>query len=87
MLLGSNLNILIVSPYFHPGNFRINDFAEAFVKRGHVITVLTAVPDIQMVSFIMPMASLRVREKHIMAERFIEHHSYHEVLVQMCGWH
>ena len=39
------MNILIVTPHFHPENFRINDFAEEFVKRGHVITVLTAVPD------------------------------------------
>jgi colanic acid biosynthesis glycosyl transferase WcaI len=39
------LNILIVTPHFYPENFRINDFAEEFVKRGHEITVLTAVPD------------------------------------------
>ena len=39
------MNILIVTPYFHPENFRINDFAEEFVKRGHEITVLTAVPN------------------------------------------
>jgi len=39
------LNILIVTPHFHPENFRINDFALEFVKRGHQISVLTAVPD------------------------------------------
>ncbi len=39
------MNILIVTPHFFPENFRINDFAEEFVKRGHEITVLTAVPD------------------------------------------
>ena len=39
------MNILIVTPHFHPENFRINDFAEEFVKRGHEVTVLTAVPD------------------------------------------
>jgi colanic acid biosynthesis glycosyl transferase WcaI len=39
------LNILIVTPHFHPENFRINDFAEEFVKRGHEVTALTAVPD------------------------------------------
>lgn len=39
------MNILIVTPHFYPENFRINDFAEEFVKRGHEITVLTAVPD------------------------------------------
>ena len=39
------MNILIVTPHFHPENFRINDFAEEFVKRGHGVTVLTAIPD------------------------------------------
>ena len=39
------MNILVVTPHFYPENFRINDFAEEFVKRGHDITVLTAVPD------------------------------------------
>ena len=45
MLLGNDLNILIVTPHFYPENFRINDFAEAFTKRGHEISVLTGVPD------------------------------------------
>ena len=39
------MNILVVTPHFYPENFRINDFAEEFVRRGHDITVLTAVPD------------------------------------------
>ena len=39
------MNILIVSQYFHPENFRINDFAFEFQKRGHKITVLSGVPD------------------------------------------
>ena len=39
------MNILIVTPHFYPENFRINDFAEAFTKRGHEISVLTGVPD------------------------------------------
>jgi len=45
VLLGNDLNILIVTPHFYPENFRINDFAEAFTKRGHEISVLTGVPD------------------------------------------
>ena len=39
------MNILIITPHFHPENFRINDFAEAFIERGHSITVLTSVPN------------------------------------------
>jgi len=39
------MNILIITPHFHPENFRINDFAEAFVQRGHKISVLSSVPN------------------------------------------
>ena len=39
------MNILIVTQYFFPENFRINDFAEEFKNRGHKITVLTGVPN------------------------------------------
>ena len=39
------MDILILTPHFHPENFRINDFAEEFKKRGHNISVLTAIPD------------------------------------------
>ena len=39
------MNILIVTPHFYPENFRINDFAVEFQKKGHNITVLTGIPD------------------------------------------
>jgi len=39
------MHILIVTPHFWPENFRINDFADGFIERGHKITVLTATPD------------------------------------------
>jgi colanic acid biosynthesis glycosyl transferase WcaI len=39
------LNILIVSQYFWPENFRINDLAQEWVARGHCVTVLTGVPN------------------------------------------
>ena len=39
------MNILIVTPHFYPENFRINDFAIEYNKRGHHISVLTAIPD------------------------------------------
>lgn len=40
-----SFNILIVSQYFWPENFRINDFATALVDRGHHVTVLTGKPN------------------------------------------
>jgi len=39
------LNILIVTQYFYPENFRINDFAIEFKNRGHNVTVLTGTPN------------------------------------------
>ena len=39
------MKILIISQYFFPENFRINDFAYSLVKRGHDVTVLTGLPN------------------------------------------
>jgi hypothetical protein len=38
-------NILIVSQYFYPESFRINDIASNLVKRGYKVTVLTGYPN------------------------------------------
>jgi glycosyltransferase involved in cell wall biosynthesis len=39
------VNILIVSHYFYPENFKVNDIAFDFVKKGHKVTVLTGKPN------------------------------------------
>ena len=39
------MKILIVSQYFWPENFRINDLASGLVERGHEVTVLTGMPN------------------------------------------
>lgn len=39
------MKVLIVSQYFWPENFRINDLAAKLVQNGHEITVLTGVPN------------------------------------------
>jgi len=33
------MNILIVTQYFYPEDFKVNDIAFDFVKRGHKVTV------------------------------------------------
>ena len=38
-------HILIISQYFYPEQFRINDIAMEWVKRGHKVTVLTGIPN------------------------------------------
>lgn len=39
------MKLLIVSQYFWPENFRINDLAQELVLRGHEVTVLTGLPN------------------------------------------
>ena len=39
------MKVLIVTQYFWPENFKVNDIAEDLVKRGHEVTVLTAKPN------------------------------------------
>src|SRR3990167_5595583 len=39
------MNILIISQYFWPESFRINDLAEGLAERGHQVTVLTGKPN------------------------------------------
>jgi len=45
------LNILIVTQYFWPENFRINDLASGLQARGHKVTVLTGFPNYPQGSF------------------------------------
>ncbi|HCI14991.1 MAG TPA: glycosyltransferase WbuB [Gallionellaceae bacterium] len=39
------MNVLIVSQYFWPENFRINDLVRGLCQRGHSVTVLTGLPN------------------------------------------
>lgn len=39
------MKILVVSQYFWPENFRINDLVQELVRRGHSVTVLTGIPN------------------------------------------
>lgn len=39
------MKILIVSQYFYPENFKVNDIAFDFVRKGHEVTVLTGKPN------------------------------------------
>ncbi|MCR5610588.1 MAG: glycosyltransferase family 4 protein [Clostridiales bacterium] len=39
------MNILIVSQYYYPEQFQINEIAEGLVKKGHSVTVLCGLPN------------------------------------------
>ncbi len=45
------LHILVISQYFHPETFRINNMAAEWVKRGYKVTVLTGIPNYPMGKF------------------------------------
>lgn len=44
-------HILLISQYFYPENFRVNDMAVEWVKRGYKVTVLTGIPNYPMGKF------------------------------------
>lgn len=39
------MRVLVVSQYFHPENFRVNDLVSGLVSRGHEVSVLTGQPN------------------------------------------
>ena len=41
----AQLRILVVSQYFWPENFRVNDLVKEWVQRGHQVTVFTGIPN------------------------------------------
>ncbi len=43
--MAASMRILVVSQYFWPENFRVNDLVRELVQRGHEVTVLTGVPN------------------------------------------
>ena len=40
-----NKHILVISQYFYPEQFRINDICSEWVKRGYKVTVITGIPN------------------------------------------
>ena len=39
------MRVLVISQYYYPEQFRINDICKELVKRGHRVTVLTGIPN------------------------------------------
>lgn len=48
MLRENKKHILVVSQYFYPETFRINDMCQEWVKRGYKVTVVTGIPNYPM---------------------------------------
>lgn len=49
--MGEHKHILLISQYFFPETFRVNDMACEWVKRGYKVTVLTGIPNYPMGKF------------------------------------
>ncbi|MCY1689897.1 glycosyltransferase family 4 protein [Exiguobacterium sp. SL14] len=47
----NNKHILVISQYFFPENFRINDICKEWVERGYEVTVVTGIPNYPQGSF------------------------------------
>lgn len=43
--MSNQKHILVISQYFYPEQFRINDICQEWVKRGYKVTVLTGIPN------------------------------------------
>ena len=43
--MNKKAHILVVSQYFYPEQFRINDICREWVRRGYRVTVLTGIPN------------------------------------------
>lgn len=44
-------HILVITQYFYPESFRINDMCQEWIKRGYKVTVLTGIPNYPMGKF------------------------------------
>lgn len=57
-------HILVVSQYFYPETFRINDMCLEWVKRGYKVTVVTGIPNYPMGKTFKDMASQKNAMKY-----------------------
>ncbi|BBD09566.1 glycosyltransferase family 4 protein [Desulfovibrio ferrophilus] len=65
------MNILIVSQYFWPENFRINDLVQGLGERGHNVTVLTGQPNYPSGQFFPGYGWNGPKEEHLSGARIL----------------
>ncbi|WP_320018353.1 glycosyltransferase family 4 protein [Labilibaculum manganireducens] len=65
------MNILIVSQYFYPEDFKVNDIAFEMKKRGHSVTVLTGKPNYPQGSFFEGYSFFGKKEENINGVKII----------------
>lgn len=58
-------HILVISQYFYPENFRINDICREWVKRGYKVTVITGIPNYPQGTFYKGYSWLKKRREEV----------------------
>ncbi len=58
------LHILVITQYFYPETFRINDMTTEWVKRGYKVTVLTGIPNYPMGRYFEGYSLTKKRREH-----------------------
>lgn len=64
-------HILVISQYFYPEQFRINDICKEWVKRGYEVTVVTGIPNYPQGKFYDGYGIYRKRKEHYEGIRVI----------------
>lgn len=65
------MNILLVTQYFYPENFKSNDIAFELTKRGHHVTVLTGIPNYPEGKYYAGYGIIRNRKQYVNGVRII----------------
>ena len=65
------MKILIISQYFWPENFRINEVVKFFTSSGYEVEVLTGEPNYPGVKFIKIIYLNQINIKNILEQKFI----------------
>jgi len=66
-----NKQILVVSQYFYPENFRINNICDEWVKRGYKLTVVTGIPNYPRGRFFKGFGYFKKRSEYLNGIRII----------------
>jgi colanic acid biosynthesis glycosyl transferase WcaI len=69
--VGNNVKILVVTQYFWPEEFRINELSTMLAERGHQVTVLTGIPNYPGGSFFPGYRFIRNKTEHYKGMKII----------------
>lgn len=71
------MKILIVSQYFWPENFRVNDLVKELISRQHQVTVLTGIPNYPVGRVLKNTVSNLLSLKNFMGQKSFDPQYFH----------